>query len=53
MTDKYRFDRGSLYEYCKKSDAYIHCYKSARVKTKQAAVRAYEKEMERECFSAE
>jgi len=44
MTEKYRFENGSLFEYDEESNAYYHVYKSANAKTKAQAVREYESE---------
>jgi hypothetical protein len=43
--DKYRFDNGSLYEFDKESNAYIHCYRRAGCNTKKKAINEYEEEL--------
>ena len=48
--EQYRFENGSLFEYDKNSNAYIHCYKNAFCNTKAKAVKAYE-EMPEEFFT--
>ena len=40
--EKYRFLNGSLYEYCKISNSYIHVYKHYKAQTKRQAIKQYE-----------
>lgn len=46
--EKYRFELGSLYEYSKAHQAYIHCWKNAFDNTKSKAIKSYEKALENE-----
>ncbi len=55
-TEKYRFENGSLFEYDKESNSYIHCFKHAMYTTKNQAIAAYEghsyhEEMTDDCVS--
>lgn len=42
MKEQYRFENGHLYAFDADSNAYIHCYHNARVKTEARAIAAYE-----------
>ena len=42
MTDKYRFETGTLFEYDEDRNAYFAVYTNARDNTKAKAIRAYE-----------
>lgn len=44
--EQFRFDKGSLYEYDKTSDAYIHCFKQVGCNTKHKAIAEYLKQLE-------
>lgn len=39
--ERFRFDQGSLFEYNKDSNAYIHCFRQAGCNTKQKAINEY------------
>jgi hypothetical protein len=41
--EKYRFENGHLYVL--DGNAYIHCFHNARIRTKAAAIKAYEEEI--------
>ena len=45
MTEKYRFENGSLFEYDKDSNSYIHCFKNAFCTTKKEAIKEYEESL--------
>lgn len=42
MSEQYRFQNGSLYEYDVRNNSYIHCYRSADASTKAKAILKYE-----------
>jgi hypothetical protein len=42
MTDKYRFETGTLFEYNAEQNAYIACFTDYRANTKTKAIKAYE-----------
>lgn len=46
--EQFRFQNGSLYEYSKESNAYIHCYRRAGLRNKQQAISEYREACEHE-----
>jgi len=44
QVDEYRFETGSLFQFDKEANAYVHVWKNARDSTEAKAIKAYEKE---------
>lgn len=45
QVEQYRFQNGSLFEYNKDDNSYVHCYRRAGADTKAKAIKEYEEEL--------